>query len=262
MSAEHYLPAALGKFRGYRPLGDRVCRECNKKIGDAVETEFLRTGAIVFFRWLLGVSGRDGEPRSPFYRWAAGIPPIHMMGRAPGFEYDLLFEVERGTENVYPLRQVVFEHPLLARPRAVPTHDRMRENPEYLIKLLQEWGLVSGETIRIFAAPDEIPWVSDLLRKLGYAIPANWAVTEFPAQRAPHTGAWPDARCCRLSSPFSGDPRVIPVRLHRWPCHSGVTSSGEGLLGGGGGPPSLPHLSVDPLSSFAFPRGNPSRLLG
>jgi hypothetical protein len=183
MSEEHYLPAALGKFRGYEPLRNRVCRDCNKRIGDAVETEFLRTGAIVFFRWLLGVRGRDGPPRSPFYRWEAGIPPILMMGRAPGFDYDLLFEVERGTEKAHPLRQVVFEHSLLAVPRAVPIHDRTRENPEHLIKLLQEWGLDRGEPIRVFAAPDEIPWVTDLLRKLGYAIPANWAVTEFPAQK-------------------------------------------------------------------------------
>jgi hypothetical protein len=173
MSEEHYLPAALGEFRGYQPLRDRICRECNKKIGDAVETEFLRTGAIVFFRWLLGVSGRDGPPPSPFYRRAAGMPPIHMVGRAPGFEYDLLFEVERGTENVYPLRQVVFEHSLLAQPQAVPIHDRMRENPGHLMKLLREWGLDRGQPIRAFAAPDEIPWVSDLLQKLEYPIPAD-----------------------------------------------------------------------------------------
>ena len=183
MSEEHYLPAALGKFRGYEPLRDRVCRDCNKRIGNVVETEFLRTGAIVFFRWLLGVSGRDGPPRSPFYRWEARIPPILMTGRAPGLEYDLLFEVERGTENVYPLRQVVFEHPLLAVPRAVPIHDRMRENPEHLMELLRDWGLNRGQPIRAFATEEEIPWVSDLLQRLGYAIPANWAVTQFPPQK-------------------------------------------------------------------------------
>jgi len=108
-----------------------------------------------------------------------------MTGRAPGFEYDLLFEVEPGTENVYPLRQVVFEHRLLPPPRAVPIHDRMRENPEHLMNLLREWGLDSGQPIRAFAAPDGIPWVSDLLRTLGYTIPDSWEVTEFPAQKIP-----------------------------------------------------------------------------
>lgn len=183
MSEEHYLPAALGEFRGCQPLRDRVCRECNRKIGDAVETEFLRTGAIAFFRWLVGVIGRNGPPPCPFYQRAAGMPPIHMPGRAPGFDYDLLFEVEWGTENVYPLRQVVFGHPLLARPRAVPIYDRMRDDPQSLMELLQEWGLDRGQPIRAFAAPEEIPWVSDLLRALGYAVPDNWAVTESPAQK-------------------------------------------------------------------------------
>jgi hypothetical protein len=86
MSEEHYLPAAFGNFQGYEPLRDRVCRPCNTHIGDRVETEFLRTGAIVFFRWLLGVSGRDGLPPSPFYRRAAGMPPILMTGRPPEFD--------------------------------------------------------------------------------------------------------------------------------------------------------------------------------
>jgi len=83
MSDEHYL--GVGNFQGYEPLWGRVCRECNTHIGDAVETEFLRTGAIAFFRWMIGVSGRDGLPPSPFYRRAAGIEPILMTGRAPEF---------------------------------------------------------------------------------------------------------------------------------------------------------------------------------
>lgn len=182
MSDEHYLPAALGRFR-CQPLEGRVCRPCNTYIGDTVETEFLRTGAIAFFRWMVGVSGRDGLLPSPFYRRAAGMPPIHMTGRAPGFAYDLLWEVDPGTQDVYPLRQVVFVHRLLAEPRAVPIHDRMRDNPEALAELLRDWGLGRGQPIRAFATPEEIPWVSDLLRSLGYAIPADWAVTEFPAQK-------------------------------------------------------------------------------
>ena len=61
----------------------------------------------------------------------------------------------------------------------------MRDKPESLIELLQEWGLDTGQPIRAFAGSEEIPWVSDLLQKLGYAIPSNWAVTEFPAQKIP-----------------------------------------------------------------------------
>jgi len=182
-SDEHYLPAAFGRFSGYDPLRSRVCRECNTHIGKTVETEFLRTGAIVFFRWLLGVSGRDGLPPCPFYRRAAGMPPILMTGRAPGFNFDLLFEVDAGTQDVYPLRQVVFEHQLLAGPRAVPIHDRMLENPEHMIDLLREWGLDRAKPIRAFGTAEEIPRIGELLQKLGYPTPADWAITEFPAQK-------------------------------------------------------------------------------
>jgi hypothetical protein len=111
------------------------------------------------------------------------MPPIHMTGRAPGLDYDLLFEVDPGTEDVYPLRQVVFEHRLLAQPRAVPIHDRMRDNPQLLMELLQEWGLDSGQPIRAFATNEEIVWVGDLLQKLGYALPTDCAITTFPAQK-------------------------------------------------------------------------------
>ncbi len=183
MSAEHYLPAALGKFRDYEELRGRVCQPCNKHIGDTVETEFLRTGAIVFFRWLVGIGGRDGLPPSPFYRRAAGIDPILMTGHAPDAGYDLLFEVDPGTENVYPLRQVVFAHELLAQPRAVPIHDRMLENPERLVELLREWGLDRARPIRAFATAEEMPRIGELVRNLGYPPSEDWAVTEFPAQK-------------------------------------------------------------------------------
>jgi hypothetical protein len=182
MSEEHYLPAALGKFKGYEPLLGRVCRNCNTSIGKAVETEFLRTGAIAFFRWLTGFGGRDGLPPSPFYRRADGIPPIHMTGRLPDFDYDLLFEVDPGTTEVYPLRQVVFAHPLLG-PRAVPLHDRMLDDPGFLMELLKEWGLDRGKPIRAFATDEEIPRVGDVLQKLGYAVPSDWAVSTYPTQK-------------------------------------------------------------------------------
>src|SRR5262245_37310353 len=156
LSKEHYLPAALGDFQGYELLLERVCQTCNNHIGNTIETEFARTGAIGFFRWLLGESGPHSAPRSPFYNREAGIDPILMTGRAPGFDYDLFFEVEPGTENAYPLRQAVFEHPLLAKPRAVPIHDRVKGHLEVLQALLREWGLDTARLTRVFATDKEI----------------------------------------------------------------------------------------------------------
>ncbi len=183
-SEEHYLPAALGKFQGYESLLGRLCGACNKKIGDAVETEFLRAGPIAFFRWMVGIKGRDGLLPSPFYRGAAGVPPLYMLGRAPNFPYDLLWEVHPGTQDVYPLRQVVFEHPL-AGTHAVPILDRMRGQPEVLIEHLRERGLERARPVHAFATPEEIPWISDLLRVVGYVPPGDWVTTEFPAQKIP-----------------------------------------------------------------------------
>ena len=60
-----------------------------------------------------------------------------MLGRAPDFDYDLLWEAELATENVYPLRQIVFHHPL-AEYHPVPILDSMRGRPEVLTESPQD----------------------------------------------------------------------------------------------------------------------------
>ena len=182
MSEEHYLPAALGGFARYDPLYDRVCVECNNRIGNTLEVQFLRAGPIAFFRWMLGIQGRDGLPPSPFYRGAGGAPPLYMLGRAPGFDYDLLWEVEPGTENVSPLRQIVFAHSL-AECHPVPILDSMRGHPEFLMDYLRDSGLECTKPVHVFAAPDEIPWVTELLQAAGGIPSENWITTAFTPQK-------------------------------------------------------------------------------
>ena len=184
MSPEHYLPAALGTFEGCGPLQDRVCGPCNNHIGNQTETQFLRAGPIAFFRWMLGIEGRDGLPPSPFYHGAAGAPRLVMIGRVPSFAYDLLFEVEPGTENVYPLRQIIFDGGL-AGIHPIPMLDRMRGHPEVLGDHLEERGLRNARPIHVFAAEDEIPWVTDLMRAVGGQPPGAWTTTNFAPQRIP-----------------------------------------------------------------------------
>jgi len=184
MSDEHYLPAALGRFEGCDPVRGRICRECNTRIGNQVEVQFLRAGDVAFFRWMLGIRGRDELPPSPFYQGAGGAPPLYMLGCPPGYDNNLLWEVEPGTDNVYPLRQIVFEHPL-AGSHPVPILNRMRGHPEALIEHLYELGLDNARPVRIFAAPDEIPWVTELWIAVGGAPVGDWATTSFEAQRIP-----------------------------------------------------------------------------
>lgn len=181
MSPEHYLPAALGTFQGCEPLQDSVCRLCNQHIGNQTETQFLRAGPIAFFRWMLGIEGRGGLPPSPFYRPAAGAPALVAMGRVPGFEFDILLEVELGTENVYPLRQIIFDGGL-AGIHPIPIFDGMRANPEALRDHLHEQGLGNARPIHAFATEDEIPWVSNLVRSLGGQPPEAWVTSNFAPQ--------------------------------------------------------------------------------
>lgn len=156
MSDEHPLPYALGRFRGMEILRDRVCRACNTEIGNRTETQFLRAGPTGFFRWLLGVCGRDGLPPSPFLAGAAGAPAMEMLGRLPDSEYDLLFEVNPGTENVQPCRQIVFEHAIAGR-RPVRITDRMRDDPHLLAQRLAELELIRAKPIQAYADPKDIP---------------------------------------------------------------------------------------------------------
>jgi hypothetical protein len=185
MSPEHYLPAALGTFTGYEPLQGRVCRPCNNRIGREIETHFLRSGQIVFFRWLLGIEGRNGLPPSPFRRGESGIPPLLMTAQIPGFPYPLALEVEPGTENVYPLRQIVFDGGL-AGVHPIVIFDRMRDDPAVLKTQLRDRGLEGARPLHAFADEDEIEWMGGLMRAFGGDLTSGeWATTQLTPQRLP-----------------------------------------------------------------------------
>ena len=181
-SPEHYLPEAIGRFSGMESLNDRVCEDCNKELGRRVETQFGRAGSTVFFRWLIGVQGKNGLPPNPFYNRAAGVDSLVMMGKVPGWPYDLLWEIEAGSEDVFPLRQIIFEH-FLAGIHPVPLLDSMRGNPEVLSRHLQAHGIENAKPIHAIALPEEISWVEDLIRSLGFDPPENWTTTEFSPQQ-------------------------------------------------------------------------------
>lgn len=179
---EHYLPVALGRFMGLDALYDRVCRRCNQEIGSRVETQFARAGPTGFFRWFIGVKGRDGMPPSPFYHGAGGTQPLYMIGRLPELPFDILFESEPGTENVCPLRQIVFAHPLVGH-RAIPLLERFRKRPQDLKDHLFDQGLQDAKPVHVFASADEIPWIESIFNELGYNPPQEWSNPACPPQR-------------------------------------------------------------------------------
>ncbi len=225
MSVEHPLSYGLGRFDGAILLRDHVCRSCNTEVGKRTETQFLRAGPTGFFRWLLGVRGRDGLPPSPFLAGAGGALPIEMPGRLPDGEHDLLFEVNHGTDTVQPCRQIVFEHPIAgARPVRI-TH-KMQGNPDLLAARLSELGLSGAKPIQAYADPGEIPWVTELVVAMGGAPPA-WTSVDLPSARiqlvATYTVTYGDLRI----PPRDRQDRV-PLRPERLP---GTLWHGARVLG-------------------------------
>ncbi len=181
-SPEHYLPIALGRFEGMEPLQNRICTGCNNELGRRVETQFLRAGPTGFFRWMIGIRGRDGLPPSPFHRAAAGADPMYIVGRAPDWPFELLWEAEPGTENVCPLRQIIFHHPLIGY-RAIGVLERFRERPDDFRDHLREQGLENATPIHVFATEDEAAWMGTLLEGLGRQPPQEWTRIDVQQQR-------------------------------------------------------------------------------
>jgi hypothetical protein len=107
-----------------------------------------------------------------------------MTARLPEFPFPLALEVEPGTENVYPLRQIIFDGGLAGIHPVVIT-DRMRNDQTVLRDLLREVGLDRARPTHAFADEDEIGWMGDLMLVFGGELTGRWATTEVVPQRLP-----------------------------------------------------------------------------
>ena len=162
ISSEHYLPVCLGRFRNLEPLQDKLCSKCNSKIG-LLEEQFCRCGPEAFFRILFGIKGRSHHKKpSPFYRGSAGGKYIVTTTKHPTRDCDIYCEMEEGSENTFPARQVIFEdqegklHPILIT-------DSMKTSDD-LEKAIQKKGIVNGKPVECWtASPDEQGWIEELL---------------------------------------------------------------------------------------------------
>jgi len=104
---EHYLPRALGNFRGYEPLVNRICDSCQQRFSQ-VEVVFARNSAEAFFREMVGRVGRkNNRGKNIFYEPTMGIPPLTVLGKAPGHNFEILWQPvnEQGCQ---PMSQLVF----------------------------------------------------------------------------------------------------------------------------------------------------------
>jgi hypothetical protein len=97
-------------------LLDRLCEDCNRRLGQELDQELMRTGPTGLQRTILGVEGRRGAPKvGPFqYKAMQAEPPTTMMMPALGRDHVLLGEAYRdelGRPAARPIRQVVLRMP-------------------------------------------------------------------------------------------------------------------------------------------------------
>lgn len=184
MSEEHYLPVALGTFEGMQPLRNRVCQACNNKLGNELEVQFTRAGPTGFFRWILGLRGRDGLPPSPFYHGAGGTQPIFMIGRPAWAEYDLLAEVAPGERGAMACRQIVFRD-ASGTTHPVPISNAMRDRPDLLKQRLQRAGLENAKPVYAVAGSDDTAWLGALIQGLSGRLAEGWTPPVGEPQQIP-----------------------------------------------------------------------------
>ncbi|HEV2314715.1 MAG TPA: hypothetical protein VGR94_05375 [Candidatus Acidoferrales bacterium] len=105
--SEHYLPRALGNFRGDERLVDRICDSCQARFGQ-LEDMFAHNSAEAFFREMVGRVGRKNHRgKNIFYEPTLGIPPLTVLGKPDGLDVEILWELVAGTTNCQPVSQIV-----------------------------------------------------------------------------------------------------------------------------------------------------------
>jgi hypothetical protein len=105
---EHYLPRALGNFRGDERLIDLICESCQARFAQ-LEDVFAHNSPEAFFREMVGRVGRKNHRgKNIFYEPTMGIPPLTVLGKPEGFEFDILWELVSDAPGCRPISQLVF----------------------------------------------------------------------------------------------------------------------------------------------------------
>jgi hypothetical protein len=146
------LPRSLGNFHGDERLGDRICDSCQARCA-RLEDVFAHNSAEAFFREMVGRVGRKNrQGKNIFYEPTMGIPPLAVLGKAPGQDFETLWElVAEG--KCQPMSQLVFISKngsswQLAFRRGVFTGERIRE-------LLRERGIEINQIVAISNSDEE-----------------------------------------------------------------------------------------------------------
>lgn len=179
MSEEHFLPAGLGEYENCPTLNDRVCKDCNSRIGNELETAFLRVGPYGLMRWIVGLRGRKGDSPSPFMRGASRTKAIIALGRVNEYGYEVALETLPGTTECRLMPQIVVKHPILGY-RPFPVFDGMTK--EIFLAQLEEEGFSDAEPIAAFADPEEQDRVKEIASVFATRMEAEWTKPSYAVQ--------------------------------------------------------------------------------
>lgn len=155
---EHYLPRALGNFQDNEPLVDRICDNC-QRVCSKLEDVFAHNSSEAFFREMVGRVGRKKhKEKSIFYEPTHGIPPLGVLGKHPGHDFEILWELvpdpaNPGTRTCAPMSQLVFISKDGGNILRLPFR-RGKWTPERIREIAKAQG-VTGEQIVAIANSDE-----------------------------------------------------------------------------------------------------------
>jgi len=168
MSVEHYLPECLGKFKDFEALDDRICHDCNNRMGRELEDQFCHAGEIAFFRRVLGVKGKKSHKKkvNPFERGSSGVGRLEMKGKIPGQEQEVLLQpIGDGGENVEYQAQLIVTTESDDDPQYILIPAEMTD-PAQLLDHLKSLGIETIKQARVIVPESDRERIDHLLSGL------------------------------------------------------------------------------------------------
>jgi hypothetical protein len=176
-SREHYLPECLGRFKNFETLDDRVCRECNNRIGRELEDQFCRAGEVGFLRYGLGIEGKKRkEAVNPFERGSSGSSPLMMKAKIPGQGEEVRLQLVKGTREGRTVH-VDYIPQVILTTEAGETHHILLTNmtkPEELKEKIDALKIEKVKQINVVATADERELVEGLTSFLPEVKATEW----------------------------------------------------------------------------------------
>jgi hypothetical protein len=163
-SSEHWLPRSIGTFGPLQVLNGKICGHCNEALGREIDPEFTRVGPEAILRSGLGIDGRHGPSKSPFYFRAATEQPLRaVVPEAPEDEAGLLWETVPGTGGEPEgrlLQQLVILDDAGKR-HAIPFN--IEWPADVLRKAIKHRGIAGGTLVEIYLDPEHLDRVKPVL---------------------------------------------------------------------------------------------------